>query len=84
MADADFARERIAERFLSPAEVAVLRSLPAELRHRRCLTCWTRQEAFVKARGDGLSLARHGERAREHPVEYELPAAVEAHRSQRV
>lgn len=57
LADEDFARERIAEHFFSPGEVAALRALADELQPRAFLTCWTRKEAFIKARGDGLSLA---------------------------
>jgi 4'-phosphopantetheinyl transferase len=52
----DLAHERVAERFFSPKEVRVLRSLPRSAQARAFLVCWTRKEAFIKARGDGLSL----------------------------
>ena len=52
----DFANERIAENFFSPAEVAALRALPREHQARGFFNCWTRKEAYVKARGQGLSI----------------------------
>jgi 4'-phosphopantetheinyl transferase len=52
----DFAFEQIGEQFLSPREAAELDALPTCLRREALLTWWTRKEAFVKARGQGLSL----------------------------
>lgn len=46
----------VANSFFAPAEVDALFSLPESEQFAAFLRCWTRKEAFIKAKGDGLSL----------------------------
>ena len=51
----DRADEKIAQRYFSPTEFTTLKNLPDEDRIAGFYRCWTSKEAFVKARGDGLT-----------------------------
>ncbi len=45
----------IAARFFAPVEAAAIGELPERLRKKAFFACWTRKEAYLKARGSGLS-----------------------------
>lgn len=47
--------QEIAQRFFSAAENKRLQAMPISSRYDTFFACWTRKEAFVKARGEGLS-----------------------------
>jgi 4'-phosphopantetheinyl transferase len=51
----DFAFDEVAQRFFTTREVAALHALPLHLQREAFYKCWTSKEAFLKAKGTGLS-----------------------------
>ena len=47
---------QIVERFFSEKEKEEFRKLPEQLKEEAFFTCWTRKEAYIKARGQGMTL----------------------------
>ncbi len=50
-----FEFQEVAERFFTAKEVAAIRGLPPNLQRQAFFKCWTSKEAFLKAKGTGLS-----------------------------
>lgn len=46
----------IAEHFFARGEIATLKALPRRSRVKAFFDCWTRKEAYIKARGEGLAI----------------------------
>jgi len=51
----EFVSDEVAAHFFSRVEVEQFRSVPAKMRTESFFNCWTRKEAYIKARGEGLS-----------------------------
>jgi 4'-phosphopantetheinyl transferase len=51
----DFVFDEVAHRFFTTREVAALHALPLHLQREAFYKCWTSKEAFLKAKGTGLS-----------------------------
>lgn len=52
----EFANEDMVAQYFSRQEQEDLRSMPSELRSEAFFRCWTRKEAYLKARGEGLHM----------------------------
>lgn len=52
---ADVDCRQLAGHYFSTLEVETLLALPPELQRQGFFNCWTRKEAYIKARGEGLS-----------------------------
>ncbi|NQT34393.1 4'-phosphopantetheinyl transferase superfamily protein [bacterium] len=51
---------KVPERYFSPQEVTALRSLPEKQQREAFYACWTRKEAYIKARGLGIPSSLKG------------------------
>ena len=54
--DSAVSSEEVAQRFFSANEIAALNAIPESLRLEAFFQCWSRKEAYIKARGMGLSI----------------------------
>jgi 4'-phosphopantetheinyl transferase len=52
---ADMSFEKIAKRFFTSLEYETMQKLPADQLKYGFFNCWTRKEAYIKAKGEGLS-----------------------------
>src|SRR5438552_11291358 len=50
----EFVTDDVANHFFSQAEVQQFQEVPAESKTQSFFDCWTRKEAYIKARGEGL------------------------------
>lgn len=78
--------DTVADCYFAPAEASALQRLSPELRRRRFFELWTLKEAYLKARGFGLSLPLENilfNRNEEGGVNYTLDASIDDPRNWR-
>lgn len=51
--------QQLAQHYFSKNEIAMLETVPPEKRLEAFYNCWTRKEAYIKAKGEGLSMPLH-------------------------
>lgn len=69
-------QEEIAERHFSPGEVRELMALPQADRAGAFFRCWSRKEAYIKMRGDGIFAGLHSFAVSLDPGDARLLSAV--------
>jgi 4'-phosphopantetheinyl transferase len=74
----DFATDEIAARYFSARELAELHALPANARAQGFFLCWTRKEAYVKARGAGLYIPLDSFSVSLTPGQFEILQSVDS------
>jgi 4'-phosphopantetheinyl transferase len=67
------ALDRVTEHYFAPAESAAVRDLPMPARQAAFFRCWTRKEAYLKARGVGLTADRQ---SLAEPIDMDNPAGL--------
>lgn len=68
----EFATLEIAKHYFSPLEIEELKRLPESDWVQAFFTCWTRKEAYLKARGDGFGIPPESVRVSFLPGELEV------------
>ena len=76
----NFPATEIAARYFSPQEVEELKALPPSHFYEGFFLCWTRKEAYVKARGEGMLISLDSFRVSIAPGQPELLESIDSAR----
>ena len=74
----NFPATEIAARYFSPTEIEELKALPPSHFYEGFFLCWTRKEAYVKARGEGMLIPLDSFRVSLAPGQPELLESIDS------